>query len=90
MTERCPHGVLISAGCVLRATRCLRGPEHDSGAYLLLQPCDLNRRPQGTAIGIGPVLTNAGAAAVAEWLAGDTLDTAHLEPSLRLTSWPAR
>lgn len=83
-TRRCPHGVLISAGCLLRASRCLRAPAHDSGAYLFVQPCDLDRRPQGAAIGIGPVLTAADAAAVADWLAGGDLDAARLDRRLRL------
>ena len=85
-TRRCPHGVLISTSCVLHASRCLRAPEHDSGAYLLVQPCDPDRRPRGIAIGIGPVLTAVDAAAVADWLAEGSLDEARLEPRLRLTS----
>jgi hypothetical protein len=89
-TRRCPHGVLVSTGCLLRASRCLRAPGHDSGAYLLVQPCDLDRRPRGTAIGVGPVLTAADAAAVAAWLAGDRLDAARLESRLRLTPRRAR
>lgn len=56
----------------------------------LVQPCDLDRQPQGTAIGIGPVLTDADAAAVADWLAGGSLDATRLEPRLRLTSRPDR
>lgn len=82
-TRRSPHGVLISSGCVLRAARCRRAPSHDSGAYLLVQPCDLDRRPLGTAIRIGPVLNGADAAAVADWLAGGSLDAACLESRLR-------
>jgi hypothetical protein len=82
-TRRCPHGVLISAGCLLHAARC-RAPGHDSGAYLLVQPCDTDRRPSGTAIGVGPVLTDADAAAAAEWLAFGDLDAALLAPRLRL------
>jgi hypothetical protein len=82
-TRRCPHGVLISAGCLLRASRC-RAPGHESGAYLLVQPCDVDRRPSGTAIGVGPVLTDADAAAAAEWLAFGDLDAALLAPRLRL------
>jgi hypothetical protein len=89
-TRRCPHGVLISTGCLLRASRCQRWPAHDSGAYLFVQPCDLDRQPQGMAIGIGPVLTDADAAAVAEWLVDGSLDVARLEPRLRVTSWIAR
>jgi hypothetical protein len=83
-TRRCPHGVLISGGCLLRAARC-RAPGHDSGAYLLVQPCDRDRRPRGIAIGVGPVLTDEDAAAVAEWLADGSLDAACLEPRLRLS-----
>jgi hypothetical protein len=84
-TRRCPHGVLISAGCVLRASRCLGAPAHDSGAYLLVQPCDLDRRPRGLAIGIGPVLSDADARVVADWLARrGSLDAARLDPRLRL------
>jgi 2-keto-3-deoxy-6-phosphogluconate aldolase len=82
-TRRCPHGVLISAGCLLRAPRC-RAPGHDSGAYLLVQPCDVDRRPKGTVIGVGPVLTDADAAAAAEWLAFGDLGAALLAPRLRL------
>jgi len=83
-TRRCPQGVLISTGCVLRAERCLRAPGHDSGTYLLVQPCDRGRQPRGTAIGIGPVLTDADAVAVADWLAGASLDPTRLAPRLRL------
>jgi hypothetical protein len=82
-TRRCPHGVLISAGCLLHAPRC-RAPCQESGTYLLVQPCDVNRRPSGTAIGVGPVLTDADAAAAAEWLAFGDLDEALLAPRLRL------
>ena len=88
--RRCPHSVLISTGCLLHAPRCRTAPDHDSGAYLLVQPCDLDRQPRGFAIVIGPVLTNADAAAVAEWLADGSLDAARLEPRLRITARPAR
>jgi hypothetical protein len=89
-TRSCPHGVLISTGCVLRAARCRAAPGHDSGAYLFVQPCDLDRRPRGIAIGIGPVLSGADADAVAEWLADGSLDARRLEDRLRLTAGPAR
>ena len=82
-TRRCPHGVLISSGCLLRAPRC-RVPGHDSGAYLLVQPCDVDRRPSGAAIGVGPVLTDADVGAAAEWRAFGDLDEAFLAPRLRL------
>jgi 2-keto-3-deoxy-6-phosphogluconate aldolase len=81
-TRRCPHGVLISTGCLLHAPRC-HAPGHDSGAYLLVQPCDEDRRPRGATIGVGPVLTDADADAAAEWLAYGNLDEALLAPRLR-------
>jgi hypothetical protein len=65
-------------------------PGHDSGAYLLVQPCAPDRRPQGVAIGIGPVLSDADASTVAEWLADGSLDARRLERRLRLTVRPAR
>jgi hypothetical protein len=86
-TRRCPHGVLISTGCLLRAPRCEAGPGHESGAYLLVQPCDRNRQPRGIAISVGPVLTRADAAAVAAWLA-DGLDAESLDPRLRVAVGP--
>lgn len=89
-TRSCRYGVLISAGCVLRAERCQAAPVHDSGAYLFVQPCDLDRRPRGIAIGVGPVLSDADADAVAEWLAGGSLDAGRLDDRLRLTVGPAR
>jgi hypothetical protein len=85
--RRCPHGVLISTGCVLRAARCRRGPDHESGAYLLVQPCDPDGRPRGIAIGVGPVLTDVDAASVADWLTGSSLEVTRLEARLRM---PAR
>jgi len=88
-TRRCPHGVLISVGCLLHAPRC-QAPGRDSGAYLLVQPCGADRRPRGTAIGIGPVLTDADADAAAEWLAFGNLDVALLAPRLRLSMRPDR
>jgi len=81
--------VLISSGCLLRAPRC-GAPSHDSGAYLLVQPCDADRRPSAAAIGVGPVLTDADAAAAAEWLAFGDLDAALLAPRLRLDVKPVR
>jgi hypothetical protein len=89
-TRRCPQGVLISAGCLLRAPRCQAARGHDSGAYLVVQPCDPDRKPHGAAIGIGPVLSDADASAVAKWLADGSLDARRLEGRLRLTVRPVR
>jgi hypothetical protein len=88
-TRDCPYGVLIGAGCLLGAPRCQAAPSHDSGAYLLVQPCDLDRRPKGMVIGVGPVLSDTDADAVAEWLTDGSLDADRLEDRLRLTILPA-
>jgi hypothetical protein len=50
----------------------------------------VDRRPRGTAIDVGPVLTEADAAAAAEWLAFGGLDAALLAPRLRLAVNHAR
>jgi hypothetical protein len=84
--RHCPHGVLISSGCLLRAPRCRAAPAHDSGAYLVVQPCDSTRTPNGRAIGVGPVLSTRDAAAVATWLAGRSMDASQLDPQLRAAS----
>jgi len=83
VVRRSPHAVLVRTGCVLRAPRCRSGAAHDSGCYLWVQPCDTRRRPYGTVIAIGPVLTRQDAESVATWLAGGDLDADRLDPHLR-------
>ncbi|MFV2175652.1 hypothetical protein ACFHW2_31680 [Actinomadura sp. LOL_016] len=87
--RRCPHGVLVRTGCLLRAPRCLSQVAHDSGCYLVVQPCDTDRRPRGAAMAIGPVLTRADADAVAAWLADGDLAAQGVPPRLRVPSGPA-
>lgn len=70
------------------AVVCRVGP--CAAAYRLVQPCDVDRRPRGIAIGIGPVLTEADASAVAAWLARGSLDATCLEPRLRLPAHGTR
>jgi hypothetical protein len=82
----CPHGVLIRTGCLLRVPRCRIGPAHDSGAYVLVQPCTLDREPQGAAISVGPVLTRDDVEAVATWREDGDPDTELLDGRLRPTS----
>jgi hypothetical protein len=79
----CPHTVLIRAGCLMRATRCRAHSAHDCGTYLLVQPCDRDRRPSRPLIAVGPVLTRADTEAVASWLEHQPLDSRLLAPRLR-------
>lgn len=87
--RRCPQGVLISTGCLLAAARCRQNAAHDAGTWLIVQPCDLDRRPRGMAIIVGPVLTRSDAEAVTAWLEDGGLDARFLEPHLRFTPGPA-
>jgi hypothetical protein len=83
VVRTCPHGILLRTGCLLQAARCRPGAAHDSGGFLLVQPCDRERRPRGTVIVVGPVLTAADAEAVARWLSDGNLDARQLHPRLR-------
>lgn len=87
--RRSPHGVLVSTGCLLRSNRCRAPATHDSGSYLVVQPCDTDRRPRGPAIALGPILGRADADAVAVWLATGNLDPGLLHPRLRTESQAA-
>jgi hypothetical protein len=80
--RRCPHGVLLSTGCLLAAERCRLSAAHDAGPCLIVQPCDRERRPRGAAIAVGPVLSSGDADAVAAWLEDGGLDARRLEPHL--------
>ena len=83
IVRRSRHGVLIRTGCLLRAPRCQVGPAYDSGCYLVVQPCDTDRRPRGAAIPVGPILTDDDTDAVAGWLADGDLDAGRLDARLR-------
>ena len=80
VVRRSPYGVLVRTGCLLNAPRCRADATHDSGCHLVVQPCDAGRRPHGTAIPIGPILTRGDAEAVTAWLADGDLDAARLAP----------
>ena len=69
--RRCPHGMLVSCGCLLGPVMCRawhhRGPP-TPGAFVLVQACTVNRRPQGPAIPLGPLRNRRDLAAVSRWL----------------------
>ncbi|GAA2826156.1 hypothetical protein [Nonomuraea rubra] len=87
--RRCPHGVLLRTGCLLRTPRCRPGAAHDNGCHLIVQPCDIDRSPRGAAIPIGPILSQADAEAVETWLTDGDLDADRLDPRLRVGRQPA-
>jgi hypothetical protein len=82
--RRSRHGVLIRTGCLLGAPRCQASAAHDSGCYLMVQPCDADRRPRGAAIPVGPILTGDDADGVLRWLADGDLDAGRLDARVRV------
>jgi hypothetical protein len=88
--RRCPYGVLVRVGCPLRAPRCYQDADRESGSYLLVQPCGLDRRPRGAAIVVGPVLSEDDVDAVATWLEDGDLNAGLLDRRLRVPVPAAR
>jgi len=63
--RRSPHGMLITAGCPWTRHSC--GGSHPGGVTVVVQPCNVDRRPDGPARRLGPV--GAGdVRAVCRWL----------------------
>jgi hypothetical protein len=68
--RHCPHGMLVSAGCLLGAMTCTVHPA--AGAMVVLQPCAHDRTPSGPASLVGPVCSRDDAALLRRWVeAGD-------------------
>lgn len=65
------HGVLISAGCVVGTGGCALRP---TAPVVLVQPCDVERRPCTAAVRVGPLRTVADVDALAGWLRTGELD----------------
>jgi hypothetical protein len=68
--RECPHGVLISAGCVHGPLVCGRA-QRPAGAVVTAQDCTGDRRPVGAAVCVGPIRTEADVLALCRWLRGD-------------------
>jgi hypothetical protein len=65
--RRCPHGMLVTTGCLLGHLTCATRPSHQ-GALLLLQPCSTQRIPTGPAHWMGPVDDADDGRALCDWL----------------------
>jgi hypothetical protein len=75
-------GVLVVAGCTLGATACrLRAP----GLLVLVQPCDVRRRPVRPVVRVGPLRTREDVAELVGWLARARFDVDDLPAHLALT-----
>ncbi|MEU0495722.1 hypothetical protein [Mycobacterium sp. NPDC006124] len=67
--RRCPHGMLVTTDCLVGRSRCT-GPGADA-ITVVVQPCGVDRRPEGPVRRLGPVGPRD-VRAVCRWLeAGD-------------------
>ncbi|MEU6497818.1 hypothetical protein ABZ890_47105 [Streptomyces sp. NPDC046984] len=80
----CPHGVLISTGCLRKVLDCAGR----RGLHAVVQPCTADRSPAGAAVRLGPLTTEADAAAVGAWLRAGMPDDGTLPIRLRAAPGP--
>jgi hypothetical protein len=64
--RRCPHGVLVSASCLLGAPVCATRPS--TGVLAVFQPCTTDRIPTGNARVVGPIRDLVDAAELRAWV----------------------
>jgi hypothetical protein len=62
----CPHGMLVTTGCLLGRQACTRSAA--GGVTVVLQPCGTDRRPEGSARWLGPVEGATDVRAVCRWI----------------------
>jgi hypothetical protein len=61
-----PHGMLVSAACLLGSSFCRTRP--GAGAIAILQPCTVDRVPSAPASWIGPITDEADVADFCDWI----------------------
>jgi hypothetical protein len=79
--RRCAHGVLVTTGCLRGSVTCAARP-HGPGAVLVMQPCSVERVPNGPTHWIGPIADPDDVEAVCHWLERGDLDPNVLPPWL--------
>jgi hypothetical protein len=82
----CPHGVMVSTGCLEKVLHCRRG----RGVHAAVQPCTVERGPAGAVVRLGPLVTAADAEAVGAWLRAGMPDDGTLPDRLRAAPAPQR
>ncbi|KIF04625.1 hypothetical protein PL81_17730 [Streptomyces sp. RSD-27] len=82
----CPHGVMVSTGCLGGLLRCRR----TAGLHAAVQPCTRDRKPHGVAVSLGPIADEADAETVAVWLRAGMPDDGTLPSRLRPAPAPPR
>lgn|GEM_PF-3262512 len=73
------YGVLVVSGCTLGPVGCqLR----EVGPVVVVQPCDVERRPSRPAVRVGPIRAAEDIVAVRDWIRGASFDPALLPADL--------
>ncbi|OIJ97678.1 hypothetical protein [Streptomyces monashensis] len=80
----CPHGVMVSTGCLEMVLHCRGG----RGVHAAAQPCEADRRPSGAVVRLGPLVSEADAEAVAAWLGAGMPEDGTLPDRLRTAPAP--
>jgi hypothetical protein len=65
--RRCPHAMLVTAGCMLGPLTCASRPT-GCGVMAVVQPCTDDRVACGPPHWIGPITDSGEAAALRDWL----------------------
>lgn len=69
------HGVLVCTGCLPGAGFCAA---RATAPIVLVQPCDIDRRPTTSAVLVGPLRTDTDIETLAAWLRRGCLDPGRL------------
>ncbi|MFJ8787409.1 hypothetical protein [Streptomyces sp. NPDC102476] len=80
----CRHGVMVSTGCLQKVLHCRR----PRGLYAAVQPCAEDRRPCGSVVRLGPLVTDDDAEAVGSWLRAGMPDDGTLPDRVRAAPAP--
>jgi hypothetical protein len=78
---RCPHGMLVSAECLLGSLSCASRPT-GYGVMAVLQPCTKDRVAFGPPHWIGPITNKFDAAVLRDWLESGQWETTPLPTQL--------
>ncbi|MDP7722882.1 hypothetical protein [Mycobacterium sp. TY814] len=81
IVRRCPHGMLVSAECMLGPLKCASRPA-GCGVMALLQPCTHDRTASGAPYWIGPITNQIEAAILRDWVAGGQWENSPLPSRL--------
>jgi hypothetical protein len=78
----CQHGVLIVTECLLGRFTCASNRDR-RGVVVMLQPCTIDRRPQGLAHWIGPINDRQDMSTISSWISRGGWDDGALPEHLR-------